>query len=67
MIAAGLKAAGISVKQVGYTQGQSDLTAPLTAVGATTADFIAPYGSAADCANQANRSSSSASPTRARS
>ena len=41
------------MKQVGYTQGQSDLTAPLTAVGATTADFIAPYGSAADCANQA--------------
>ena len=53
VIAAGLKAAGIDTKQVGYTQGQSDLTAPLTAVGATTADFIAPYGSAADCANQA--------------
>ena len=50
---AALKAAGINTKQVGYTQGQSDLTAPLTAVGATTADFIAPYGSAADCANQA--------------
>jgi branched-chain amino acid transport system substrate-binding protein len=53
VIAAGLKAAGIETKQVGYTQGQSDLTAPLTAVGATSADFIAPYGSAADCANQA--------------
>jgi branched-chain amino acid transport system substrate-binding protein len=53
VIAAGLKAAGISVKQVGYTQGQSDLTAPLIAAGAQTADFIAPYGSAADCANQA--------------
>ena len=53
MIAAGLKAAGIDTKQVGYTQGQTDLTAPLTAAGATTADFIAPYGSAADCANQA--------------
>ena len=38
---------------VGYTQGQTDLTAPLTAAGATTADFIAPYGSASDCANQA--------------
>ena len=25
----------------------------MTAVGATTADFVAPYGSAADCANQA--------------
>ena len=53
MIAAGLKAAGIDTKQVGYTQGQTDLTAPLTAAGATTADFIAPYGSASDCANQA--------------
>ena len=53
VIAAGLKAAGISTKAVGYTQGQTDLTAPLTAAGATTADFIAPYGSAADCANQA--------------
>jgi branched-chain amino acid transport system substrate-binding protein len=52
-IAAGLKKAGISTKAVGYTQGQTDLTAPLTAAGATTADFIAPYGSAADCANQA--------------
>ena len=53
VIAAGLKAAGIDTKQVGYTQGQSDLTAPLTAAGATTADFIAPYGTASDCANQA--------------
>ena len=52
-IAAGLKKAGIETKAVGYTQGQTDLTAPLTAAGATTADFIAPYGSAADCANQA--------------
>src|SRR6476619_448012 len=53
VIAAGLKAAGIDTKQVGYTQGQTDLTAPLTAAGATTADFIAPYGTASDCANQA--------------
>ena len=53
VIAAGLKAAGIDTKQVGYTQGQTDLTAPLTAVGAATADFVVPYGSAADCANQA--------------
>ena len=52
-IAAGLKKAGIATKAVGYTQGQTDLTAPLTAAGATTADFVAPYGSAADCANQA--------------
>jgi branched-chain amino acid transport system substrate-binding protein len=53
VIASGLKAAGIDTKQVGYPQGQTDLTAPLTAAGASTADFIAPYGSAADCANQA--------------
>ena len=53
VIAAGLRKAGVSVKAVGYTQGQADLTAPLTAAGATTADFVAPYGSAADCANQA--------------
>ena len=53
MIAAGLRRR-IDVKAVGYTQGRADLTAPLTAAGATTADFVAPYGSAADCANQAN-------------
>ena len=53
VIAEGLKAAGIATKQVGYTQGQTDLTAPLLAAGANTADFIAPYGSASDCANQA--------------
>lgn len=53
VIASGLKKAGISTKAVGYTQGQTDLTAPLTAAGATTADFVAPYGSASDCANQA--------------
>ena len=53
VIAKGLKDAGIATKQVGYTQGQSDLTAPLLAAGAATADFIAPYGSATDCANQA--------------
>ena len=52
-IAAGLKKAGISTKAVGYPQGQTDLIAPLTAAGATTADFIAPYGAASDCANQA--------------
>ena len=66
-IAAGLKKAGIEVKAVGYTQGQTDLTAPLTAAGATTADFVAPYGSASDCANQAKALRSSGSPTRERS
>jgi branched-chain amino acid transport system substrate-binding protein len=53
VIADGLKKAGIATKQVGYTQGQSDLTGPLTAAGALTADFIGPYGTASDCANQA--------------
>lgn len=53
VIAEGLKKAGIEVKQVGYTQGQTDLTGPLLAAGADKADFIAPYGSASDCANQA--------------
>ena len=53
VIATGLRRAGITTKAVGYTQGQTDLTAPLTAAGATTADFVAPYGSASDCANQA--------------
>ncbi len=52
-IEAGMKQAGIATKAVGYTQGQTDLTAPLTAAGATTADFIGPYGTASDCANQA--------------
>ena len=52
VIAAGVKAAGIPVKQVGYAQG-TDPTAALLAAGANTADFIAPYGSASDCANQA--------------
>jgi len=53
VIAKGLKDAGIAVKQVGYRQGQTDLTGPLLAAGANTADFVAPYGSASDCANQA--------------
>jgi branched-chain amino acid transport system substrate-binding protein len=53
IIAGGLKKNGIEVKQVGYTQGQSALTGPLVASGAPKADFIAPYGTASDCANQA--------------
>jgi branched-chain amino acid transport system substrate-binding protein len=54
VIAKGMKAAGISVKSVGYPQGQADLTAPLTAAGATTADVVIPYGTALDCVNQVN-------------
>lgn len=53
IIASGLKKNGIAVKQVGYTQGQSALTGPLIAAGAPKADFIAPFGTAGDCANQA--------------
>jgi branched-chain amino acid transport system substrate-binding protein len=53
-IVKGLQAAGVKVTSVGYTQGQSDLTGPLTAAGATSADMVIPYGTAADCVNQAN-------------
>lgn len=54
VIAQGMKKAGVSVKSVGYPQGQADLTAPLTAAGATTADVVIPYGTALDCVNQVN-------------
>ncbi|PWU24634.1 MAG: hypothetical protein C5B48_05345, partial [Candidatus Rokuibacteriota bacterium] len=54
VIVKGLKAAGISAKSVGYPQGQADLTAPLTAAGATSADVVVPYGTALDCVNQVN-------------
>lgn len=53
-IADGLKAAGVKVTSVGYTPGQSDITGPLTAAGASTADMVVPYAAAGDCANQAN-------------
>ena len=54
VIAKGMKAAGINAKSVGYPQGQADLTGPLTAAGATTADVVVPYGTALDCVNQVN-------------
>jgi branched-chain amino acid transport system substrate-binding protein len=53
-IAAGLKAAGVTVKSVGFTEGQTDLTGPLIAAGAQTADMVIPYSQSTDCANLAN-------------
>jgi branched-chain amino acid transport system substrate-binding protein len=54
VIEKGMKSAGISVKSVGYPQGQADLTAPLTAAGAPSASVVVPYGTALDCVNQIN-------------
>jgi branched-chain amino acid transport system substrate-binding protein len=52
-IAKGLTAAGIKVKKVGYSQGQTDLIGPLTAAGAPSADIVVPYSDASGCVNQA--------------
>src|SRR4051795_667001 len=52
-IAKGLTDAGVKVKKVGYSQGQTDLIGPLTAAGAQTADMVIPYGPADACVNQA--------------
>ena len=52
-IKAGLVAAGISVKAVGYPETQTDLTSVLTAAGAQTADVVIPYSDAAGCVNLA--------------
>src|SRR5690349_15469646 len=52
-IAKGLTDAGVKVKKVGYSQGQTDLIGPLTAAGAQTADMVIPYGPADSCVNQA--------------
>jgi branched-chain amino acid transport system substrate-binding protein len=49
----GLQDAGIKVKRVGYSQGQTDLIGPLTAAGAQTADIVVPYSDASGCVNQA--------------
>jgi len=49
----GLKAAGVTVKKVGYAQGQTDLIGPLTAAGAQNADIVIPYSDASGCVNQA--------------
>jgi branched-chain amino acid transport system substrate-binding protein len=52
-IAKGLTAAGVKVKKVGYSQGQTDLIGPLTAAGASSADMVVPYSDASGCVNQA--------------
>jgi branched-chain amino acid transport system substrate-binding protein len=52
-VKAGLVAAGISVKAVGYPETQTDLTSVLTAAGAQTADVVIPYSDAAGCVNLA--------------
>jgi branched-chain amino acid transport system substrate-binding protein len=49
----GLEAAGVQVKPVGYSSGQSDLIGPLTSAGAQTADMVVPYSSASGCVNLA--------------
>lgn len=52
-VKAGLQAAGVSVKAVGYPESQTDLTSVLTAAGAQTADMVIPYTDAAGCVNLA--------------
>jgi len=49
----GMKAAGVPIKSNGYSQGQTDLVGPLTAVGAQSAGMVAPYSDASGCVNQA--------------
>jgi len=45
--------AGISTKLVGFDPNSTDLTGPLTAAGAQTADIVVPQSDAADCVNVA--------------
>jgi branched-chain amino acid transport system substrate-binding protein len=52
-IKAGLQAAGVTVKAVGYPESQTDLTTVLTAAGAQTADMVIPYSDASGCVNLA--------------
>jgi branched-chain amino acid transport system substrate-binding protein len=52
-LAKGLQDAGVTVKKVGYAQGQTDLIGPLTAAGAQSADIVIPYSDASGCVNQA--------------
>jgi branched-chain amino acid transport system substrate-binding protein len=52
-IKAGLEAAGVTVNEVGYQPGQTDLIGPLTSAGAQTADMVIPYSSGNGCVNLA--------------
>ncbi len=52
-IEAGLKAAGVTVKAVGYSESQTDLIGPLTSAGAQTADMVIPYSDSSGCVNLA--------------
>jgi branched-chain amino acid transport system substrate-binding protein len=53
-IEAGLRAAGVTVKAVGYSESQTDLIGPLTSAGAQTADMVIPYSDSSGCLNLAN-------------
>jgi branched-chain amino acid transport system substrate-binding protein len=48
-----LEDAGITTKLVGFDPNSTDLTGPLTAAGAQTADIVVPQSDAADCVNVA--------------
>lgn len=48
-----LTAAGVSTKLVGFDPNATDLTGPLTAAGAQTADIVIPQSNAAGCVNVA--------------
>jgi branched-chain amino acid transport system substrate-binding protein len=52
-IATSLRAAGVTVKQVGYDENQTDLIGPLTSAGAQTADMVIPYSDSSGCVNLA--------------
>ncbi|HVW19501.1 MAG TPA: ABC transporter substrate-binding protein [Solirubrobacteraceae bacterium] len=49
----GLQNAGVAVKSAAYAQGQADLSAPLAAANAKSADVVFAYSDASGCANQA--------------
>lgn len=50
---AALEAAGVKTTLVGYDANTTDLTGPLTAAGAQSADMIVPQSNAAGCVNLA--------------
>src|SRR5262249_37354503 len=50
-----LESAGIETKLVGFDPNATDLTGPLTAAGAQTADMVVPQSNAAGCVNLAKK------------